>query len=344
MLALQKVARGIGFVELREVPEPEPGPGQVVLEVAYAGICGTDIHIYDDEFITEPPVTMGHEVSGIVAKVGPGVTRAKPGDQVVTETYFSICGECIHCRAGLPNLCTRRKSIGSRVNGGFARYVLVPELNLHLLPDGVSLKAAALVEPLGCCINGVNLAGVRAGEVAVVSGPGTIGLLTMQLCKASGAYTVVLGTSADAARLQKARELGADLALDVQAEGDRLDAIMADLTGGYGADVVFECAGAAPSVAQCLRLVRRKGRYGQVGLAGKPVTFDLDQVCYKELVVTGSNATVPWVWERALELAARGQVQMEPLVSDVFPLSRWEEAFQRFRSRQGFKIMLTPEG
>lgn len=345
MLALQKVARGVGHVELREVPEPEPGPGQVVLEVAYAGICGTDIHIYDDEFPTEPPVTLGHEVSGVVARVGPGVTRVAPGDRVVTETYFSTCGRCFYCRSGQPNLCPERRSIGSRVDGGSARYLLVPERNLHVLPDNVSLKAAALIEPLGSCINGVlGLTGVRAGEVAVVSGPGTIGLFTTQLCKAAGAYTVVLGTSADAARLEKARALGADLALDVEAVGERLDGIIADLTGGRGADVAFECAGAAASVAQCLRLVRRKGRYGQIGLAGRPVPFDLDQVCYKELVVTGSNATVPWVWERALDLVSRGEVQLEPLISHVYPLTRWEEAFEQFRSRQGLKILLTPEG
>lgn len=345
MLALQKVARGVGHVELRQVPEPQAGPGQVVLEVAYAGICGTDLHIYDDEFVTDPPVTMGHEVSGHVVAVGTGVEQLKVGDRVTTETYFSICGQCVHCRNGAPNLCLTRRSIGSRVNGAFARYVLVPAHNVHVLPEHLSLKAAALTEPLACCVHNVlGQTGVRAGEVAVVSGPGTIGLLAMQLCKAAGALTVVLGTNVDALRLAQAKELGADAAINVQDPGADVDAYLAELTDGRGADVVFECAGAAPSAAQCLRLVRRRGRYGQVGLFGKPIPLDFDQICYKELVMTGSNATVPWSWQRAIDIASRGQIALEPLVSDTFPLAQWETAFDKFRSKQGFKTMLTPEG
>lgn len=345
MLALQKVASGIGNVALRQVPEPEAGPGQVVIEVAYAGICGTDLHIYDEEFPTNPPVTMGHEVSGVVVQVGEGVSGVKTGDRVTTETYFSTCGTCIHCRNGSPNLCPTRRSIGSRVNGAFARYLLVPAANIHLLPDSISLKAGAMTEPLACCVHNVlGATGARAGEVAVVSGPGTIGLLTMQLCKSAGAYTVVLGTNADLARLEKARELGADAVVNVQDPAANVDQFIADLTEGRGADVVFECAGAGPSAAQCLRLVRRKGRYGQIGLFGKPISLDFDQICYKDLVMTGTNATIPWTWKRSIDLMSRGQIALEPLISETFPLSQWETAFAKFRSKQGFKMMLTPEG
>jgi len=150
-----------------------------------------------------------------------------------------------------------------------------------------------------------------------------------------------LGTSADQSRLDMARQLGADLILDVQHSDPA--SVVQDLTGGLGADVVFECAGAGPSAQTCLELVRRRGRYAQVGLFGKPVLWDLEQVCYKELRVSGSNATVPSAWRKALALLAASQVQLEPLISHVFPIAEWRRAFDLFDQRSGLKILLLPE-
>ena len=291
MRGVAKLARGEGNVGLAEFPEPQAGPGQVVIQVEAAGMCGTDLHIYHDEFPIDPPVIMGHEVAGVVAQVGLGVTGMLPGDRVTSETYFSVCGWCTHCRDGFPNLCLQRRSIGSKENGAFTRYLLVPAHNVHHLPDGVDLRTGALTEPLACCVHALELTRVEPGETAVISGPGAIGLMTMQVVKAAGARVVVLGTSADQSRLDMARQLGADLILDVQHSDPA--SVVQDLTGGLGADVVFECAGAGPSAQTCLELVRRRGRYAQVGLFGKPVLWDLEQVCYKELRVSGSNATVP---------------------------------------------------
>lgn len=342
MEAVVKTARGVGNVELRRVAEPAAGAGQVKIAVRAAGICGTDLHIYHDEFKTTPPVTMGHEVAGVVVEVGAGVERVEPGDRVTSETYFSTCGACRFCRAGQPNLCPQRRSIGSAVDGAFATFLVVPERNVRRLPAGVDFVGGALTEPLACVVHGaLELPKVTAGDVAVVSGPGAIGLLTAQVVKAAGATVIVLGTGGDEHRLRLAATLGADHVVDVE----RMDArtVVEELTGGFGADIVYECAGAGPSAANLLGLVRRKGQYAQIGLFGKPIAWDLDQVCYKELSVTGSNASVPSAWDKALRLMGEGRVRTRELVTDAFPLSAWGKAFARFEARSGVKTVLEPE-
>jgi L-iditol 2-dehydrogenase len=342
MKAVMKVARGVGHVELRDIPEPEPLPGQVKIAVRAAGICGTDLHIYKDEFRSFPPVVLGHEVAGEVVAVGDGVASVVPGQRVTTETYFSTCGVCAYCRTGHNNLCLNRRSIGSAVNGGFTNYVIVPAKNVHSLPESVDFRAGALTEPLACVVHGVlTTPTVSPGDVAVIAGPGAIGLLTLQVVKAAGARAVVLGTRVDAHRLELARSLGADYVLDVEAAD--AEALIRDITPeGLGADVVYECSGAGPAAAQLLTLARRRGRYVQIGLFGKPVAWDLDQVCFRELTVTGSNASVPSAWDRALALLASGQVDTRPLISNVYPVTEWESAFAAFEARQGVKMVLEP--
>jgi L-iditol 2-dehydrogenase len=341
MKAVMKVAPGEGNVEVREIEEPTPPPGHVKLAIKAAGICGTDIHILHDEFKSWPPVVLGHEVAGQVVELGPGVERVTPGERVTTETYFSTCGECRFCRTGRDNLCPDRRSIGSAVNGGFTSYLIVPEHNIHLLPDNVSYKAGALSEPLACVIHGaLERPKVVPGDVTVVAGPGVIGLLTVQVLKATGARVLVLGTDVDEARLQMANELGADYTFNVGRDDYRR--VLMDLTQGYGADLVFECSGAGPAAQNLLDLVRRAGQYVQIGLFGKPVAWDLDQICMKELTVTGSNASVPSAWDRALKLISAGLVKTEPLVSTVFPIPEWREAFDAFERRAGLKTVLEP--
>jgi len=340
--ALMKVAPGVGNVEVRDIPEPKPGPGEVMIEVRATGICGTDIHIYDDEFRSYPPVVMGHEISGVVAAVGEGVEGLEIGARVTTETYYRTCEHCRFCRSGQVNLCPERRSLGSAINGGFARYTVVPQRNIHRLPDGISFEAGAVSEPLACCVQSLLFTSrVVPGDLAVISGPGTIGLLTFQLCRAAGARTVVLGTSVDEGRLALAKQLGADRVVNVQQE-DAL-AIVQAMSDGYGADVVCECAGVEASAQNALRLVRRGGRFVQVGLYGHPIRWDLEQVPYKEIIVSGGNASTPASWRRALEMLGQGLVQTEPLISHRLPLTQWEEGFRLFREKIGGKILLIPE-
>lgn len=344
MKAVMKVAPGVGNVELRDIDEPSPGPGQVKIRVRAAGICGTDLHIYKDEFRSRPPVVLGHEVAGEIADVAPDVSGIQPGMRVTTETYYSTCGICMYCRRGQTNLCLNRLSIGSGVNGGFTQYVIVPAKNIHVLPENIDFRAGALTEPLACVVHGVlTTPTVTPGDVAVIAGPGAIGLLTLQVVKAAGATAVMLGTDGDEHRLLLARELGADHVVNVQRDSPQ--SLLVSITQeGLGADVVYECSGAGPAADQLLRLVRRRGRYVQIGLFGKPIAWDMDQICYKELVVTGSNASVPSAWDKALRLLANGTVRTDSLITSSYPVTDWEQAFQTFETRHGIKTLLTPAG
>jgi L-iditol 2-dehydrogenase len=347
MEAVMKVAAGAGNVELREIPEPVPGPGQALLEVSAAGICGTDLHIYHDEFRSNPPVVLGHELAGRVVAFGPSSDGAPAGiavgSRVTTETYFSTCGICRYCRSGHTNLCPERRSIGSAVNGGFTGKLVVPTRNLHLLPEDVSDRAGALTEPLACVVHALlGRPVIRPGDLVAIAGPGAIGLLATQVAQAAGATVVMLGTSGDGDRLALARELGAAHAVTVPDE-DPL-ALLRDLSHqGHGADVVIECSGAGPAAAQLLTLARRRGRYLQVGLFGRPIAWDLDQVCYRELEVSGSNASTPESWLRALQLLADGLVRTESLIGRTYPLSEWRQAFDDFEAKRGAKLLLVPE-
>jgi L-iditol 2-dehydrogenase len=341
MKGVVKTARGDGNVSLEDVREPEPGPGQVLIAVQAAGICGTDIHIYHDEFPSWPPVVLGHEVSGQVLGVGEGVTTIKVGARVTSETYFFTCGKCRFCREGRINLCPSRRSIGSGVNGAFTSLLVVPEIKVHTLPENLSYQEGALVEPLASAIHGtLDQPHVRPGDLAVVTGPGAIGLLALQLLKAAGVQVIVLGTASDVHRLDLARQLGADETYVV--ESDDYRAAIEQRSDGLGADIVYECSGAGAAAAMLLTLVRRGGQYAQIGLFGKPVAWDLEQVCYKELTVTGSNAQVPSAWARALNLLASGTIKLEPLISGVYALADWREAFDAAERRSALKLLLTP--
>jgi L-iditol 2-dehydrogenase len=343
MKGLVKTAPGAGNLEIRDLPEPTAGPGQVVVEVAATGICGTDIHIQRGEYACVPPVVLGHEVSGRIADVGPGVTGLKEGDRVTTETYFHTCGRCRACLEGRINLCPERRSIGTHVNGGFARYLLVPAVKIHVLPDSIDDTSAALTEPLACCVHGVlELTGPLPSDVVVVSGPGAIGLLCMQVAKAAGATVVAVGTASDEGRLELAKRLGVDYAIVVGR--DDVGQFVRDITGGVGADMTVETAGAAPSVAQCLQLVRRGGTFCQVGLFGTPITLDYDLIPLREIRLVGSFAQVPSSWNRALALMADGKVQTRPLVTSQRPLTAWQDAFDAFSTRRECKMVLTPAG
>jgi L-iditol 2-dehydrogenase len=329
VLGVTKLAPGAGNVALSERPEPSAGAGEVVLDVVAAGICGTDIHIYDGEYAAVPPVTMGHEVSGVVAELGSGVDEAWSGARVVTETYFSTCGVCESCRAGRVNLCPERRSIGSYVDGGFAPRVLVPARNLHRIPDWLDGYAAAMTEPLACCCQSLPVGVVATGASVLVVGPGPIGLLAAQVARAEGGEVHVRGTPRDAARLELARSLG----FAVSTTED-------EAIGEF--DVVVECSGHEAGVAFALASARRAGRYVQIGLAGKDVSIPFDLVCFRELTVTSGNASTPASWNRALRLIEERRVELDPLLSEAVPLAEWERAFAATRSGNGVKFVLVP--
>ena len=343
MKALVKYAPGPGNVELREIPKPSPGQGEVLVAVKATGICGSDLHIYHDDIqlLLHPPVVMGHEFAGVIAELGSGVEGLHVGQRVTSETAVRTCGHCWACRTGWYNACGQKELLGYIYDGGFAPYCAVPARLIHPLPENVDFVAGALSEPLACCVHAiVELSGVQAGETVLIAGPGAIGLLSLQVARAAGARVLICGTAADQERLALARELGAHETMVVET----VDVVerTQELTRGDGADLFIECSGAPAAARLGLEATRRCGRYLQIGLASRPFELDLAQVAYKELRVFGSLGQRWTAWERALSLLERGLVQTQPLVSDVMPLSAWREAFDRFERKQAIKVVLQP--
>ena len=331
MRALTKQAAGRGSVALDDRPRRRPGPGQVALAVSAAGICGTDLHIEAGEYPSVPPMAMGHEVCGVVDEVGVGVDEALLGSRVVSETFYSTCGRCTACRDGRPNMCPDRQSIGTHVDGAFAPWLIVPAHGLHAAPAGLSDAAATLAEPLACVCNSLfERSRLRAGDEVLVLGPGAIGILAAQAARAAGCRVQLRGTPRDEARLALARELGFETSLtDLPYSGD-------------APDVVIECSGSGPGIAEGLSTCRRMGSFVQIGLRGAEVTVPFDEICFRELVVTSGFATTPAAWRRALRLMHAGSVELEALVSEVVALGDWSRAFAASRDAKGVKFVLDP--
>jgi L-iditol 2-dehydrogenase len=330
MDALIKLEHGRSELRIVRVRRPCPDNGQVVLEVFGGGLCGTDLHILEDEYPSNAPVTLGHEISGIVRRLGPDVDPAWQDARVAVESFFSTCEHCSACVSGHRNLCSQRQSIGSHTHGGFAQELLIPVRNLHRLPNGLDIHAAALLEPLGCVVNCIMDPGrVQAGDRVLVTGPGPVGLLAAQVARGSGGQVVVAGTSADNVRLDAAMRLGFDVAVVGQ-----------DVLGSV--DVAIECSGNPAATTMCLERLVPRGQLVQIGLFGRSVSLPLDLVCSKGLSYSSAIAAPTPAWRRAMALVESGVVQLEPLVSEVVPLREWERAFQALRKGSALKFIFDP--
>ncbi|WP_020610969.1 zinc-dependent alcohol dehydrogenase [Sediminispirochaeta bajacaliforniensis] len=341
MKGLVKYAAEPGNMEVREVAEPVVKPDFVKIEVMSSGICGSDLHILHSDIAipVRPPVITGHEFSGVVVEVGDGVSNCKVGDRISSETAYGYCGTCENCKNGRYNLCDHRLTLGYWFNGAFAEYTMVPADRIHKLADNVSFKEGALLEPLACvCHATIDLARIKAGDIVLVSGPGAIGLMTLQVAKAHGATVIVSGTDIDVERLGIAQKLGADLVVNVSRE--KLLDLVGDLTDGRGVDVVFECSGSAPGTRTGLEAVKKYGQFVQIGLAGKPFEVDFPRICYKEIKVTGSLGSIWSSWDSAIRLVSTGKVNLKALATHEFKLEDWEEAFRTFEEKKGLKILI----
>lgn len=337
-----KTARGPGNVTLVDVEEPSCGPSMVKVEVHHCGICGTDLHVLHDTFPNHPPVILGHEFAGIVVDVGSGVKRFRTGDRVVVLGSTAVtCGRCLACRTGDYMFCDVRRGMGHGVNGGLTRFVAVREDQLYPVPAGVELDEAAMAEPFASAVQAVTeLGDARLGDVALVSGPGPIGIMCLKLLVGAGVRTIVAGPPADAARLAMASRLGAYAAVDVSTQS--LDEVVRDASDGRGADVVFEAAGAAPSIDACLGSVRKQGRFVQVGICGGRTDVDFDRILYKQLTVQGSVGHSLRTWDRVMRILAQRTVRLDDLITHRFALSSWREAFDVCVRKEGMKVLLHP--
>ncbi|MGO4890550.1 alcohol dehydrogenase catalytic domain-containing protein [Anaerobacillus sp. MEB173] len=343
MKALVKKFPGIEGVCLEEIEEPAAKAHEIKVKVHAAGICGTDLHIIHDEYPCNAPVVMGHEYSGVVVEVGEEVDRFKVGNRVVSLTAVETCGACTYCNQGLLMLCNERKSIGSGVDGAFAEYIVIPEKAAYKIPESVTLDEAALTEPLACAVRCIMERGrVDAGEFVFVSGPGTIGLLALQVAKANGANVVVVGTSRDEKRLDLALELGAMAVVNME-DQDAEEQLM-KLTNKKGFDVAIECAGVSVSLHNCIHLLRKQGLLIQMGLFGKKIEVDSDLMVMKELNYANGFATEPTSWEVALRLLEYKHVDVSRLLSNKLSIDNWKEAVRLAEQKIGYKTLLLPNG
>ncbi len=342
MKALRKLRRGPGNVDLVNVDPPRPGEGEVIVEVQYGGVCGTDIHILHDLYPkARPPVTLGHEFSGVVSELGPNVRGWKVGDRVTVESAAHFCRVCEFCRSGETQRCEEREGLGSGRDGGFASFVATRQDGLYRLPDHVSFQEGALCEPLACAIHAVmERSSIEPGKTILVTGPGPIGLLVLQVAKAVGATVVISGTQGDEERLKIAKRIGADHC--VQIEQQDLHLLIHELTDGLGVDAAYECSGALGALSDCLQGVRKGSEIVQVGLFGRSIELNYDDVTFKEVQVKGAFTHNPGTWEKAMELLRDRKVDLNSLVSGEFPLDQWEEAFRLFEKGRGLKYLLYP--
>lgn len=341
MKAVVKQEPGYDKMDLLDVEEPEVSGDLVKIKVAFTGICGSDIHTFKGEYKNpKTPVTLGHEFSGEVIEVGPEVTKFLVGDRVTSETTFETCGECIYCQEKDYNLCAHRKGIGTQVNGSFAPYVVSREESCHHLPENVTFQAAALTEPLACCVHAaLEKTTVTCEDTVLIFGPGPIGLLLAQVVKAQGATVILAGITKDKPRLTLGKELGMDYIVDTQAED--LSAVIMKVTNGYGADKVFDCSGAVPAVNEGLALTKKKGTFVQVGLfAEQKNKIDEEAIIQREIEYIGSRSQKPSSWEKALDLLAQGAIDADKMITKIYPLEDWRDAFETVMAGNDIKVLV----
>ncbi|HXB66740.1 MAG TPA: alcohol dehydrogenase catalytic domain-containing protein [Candidatus Acidoferrales bacterium] len=306
------------------VPVPA-GPGQVQIRVQFCGICGTDLHLFHGAManrLTLPHV-MGHEMSGVIAAVGAGVTQYQPGDRV-TVRPLDPCGQCPACQAGHSHICHSLKFIGIDTPGALQGLWTVPAHTLHRLPESLSLRQGAMVEPIAVACHDVRMGEVRAAENCVVIGGGPIGVLIALVAQARGAH--VLMAEVNPFRVQLARQLGIDA---VNPKETDLVALVNQHTGGAGADVVFEVSGSRAGSEMMTRLPRTRGRIVVVAIYAEPAQVDLFRFFWRELKLSGARVYEPEDFEMAIQLAASGSLPLEKLITNVVPLDRLEAGMRQ---------------
>ncbi len=308
-------------LRLEVVPQPEPGPGEILVKVTAAGICHTELHFLSGLLnLGINPLTLGHEVVGKVDKVGPGVTAPRVGERVIIY-YYVGCGRCAHCLVGDENLCDAiQAEYGFVTDGGFAEYVKVPARNAVRLPDGLSDEAAA---PIGCgvttAVHASALARLKAGEVVLVYGVGAVSYGLIQMAVLAGAE--VIAVSRTTAKLAKARQLGA--AHTIGATEGKVAERVRELTHGHGADVIFEMVATKETMAACTQAIAKRGRLVFIGYSEDSYTVHPIQLVITEASVMGSVGNTLGELVRAVDLVASGKVQT--VVDRVLPLENFQQ-------------------
>lgn len=344
MKALVKKAKGKGQIELLDYPIPPVKEGYVLLRIAAAGICGSDLKIYNDDHPYFPPVILGHEFSGEIVEVGSGVKGWKKGERVVSEVHGLVCEHCRFCLSGEKHVCPSKRALGWGIDGGFAEYVAVPAWLLHRIPEGVSYEEAALLEPMAIAVHGIlERAKVEPEDFVVVLGCGPLGLLALQLAKSEGASRVfITGVNQDEKlRLRIAENLGADRTINVEKEDPVV--IVKEMTRGIGADLVVELSGSPGAISQGLQIVRTHGRFLAIGIpVEQEVSIPWKEIIFKAPSVIFHFSSCYSSWERGLSLLERKKVDVKCLISKILPLNDWEEGFHLAKSGEAIKVLFKP--
>jgi 2-desacetyl-2-hydroxyethyl bacteriochlorophyllide A dehydrogenase len=320
-----------GTIEIQNVPDPTPGPTDVVVQPAAVGICGTDLHIMDGEFAPSFPIVPGHEFAGEIVAVGSAVTGYAAGDRVAVDPSL-FCGHCYYCKRARGNQCENWGAIGVSVSGGAADYVVAPMANLFRLPEHLAARDAALIEPLSCAVRGFDVLPRTMADNFLIYGSGTMGLMMMELAKRAGAATVSI-VDLNPERLRTAERLGCTAAVT---SADELDA-------PRGWDVVIDCTGVQAAIEDGLERVGRGGTFLQFGVASYDARVAIEpyEIYRREITITGSMAVLH-TFDRAGQLMAAGVLDPEVFVSHRFPLDSYAEALAQFRAGIGRKILIEP--
>src|SRR5882762_420008 len=331
-------------LEIAEVATPVLNPGEVLIRVAACGICGSDVHGYDGSSGRRiPPIVMGHEAAGRIAALGAGVTGWSEGDRVTFDSTV-YCGACQHCARGEVNLCDQRQVLGVscpeyRRAGAFAEYVAVPARIVHPLPDSFAFADAAMLEAVAVAIHAVSLVEIPSGSTALVLGAGTIGLLVLQALRVAGCSWVLVA-DIDASRLKLAADLAATEVF--LAETDPVARAL-ELTNGAGVDLAVEAVGRRETVSVAIGSVRKGGSVILVGNISPEATLPLQTVVTRQIRLQGSCASAG-EYPRAIELMAKGAIQVKPLITAIAPLAEGPQWFERLYAREPnlMKVVLTP--
>lgn len=344
MRAVVKTAPGPG-AEIKEVPVPVCGAGELLLRVLRAGVCGTDLHIHSwdrwSQGRLKPPVTLGHEFVGEIVDLGEGVTEFRLGERVSCESHI-VCGHCLACRTGDGHVCENTRILGVDVNGGFAEYVAVPASNAWRAPENVSIEVQGIMEPLGNAVH-TAFSGELSGCCIAVTGCGPIGLFAIGVARAAGACQVIASDVAPY-RLDLARRMKADAVIDVSKES--FTERVADLTGGRGLDGVLEMSGNPQAMRDGLAALRNGGRLSLLGLPTEP--FDLDWnrlLIFKGVTLHGIiGRRMYQTWYQMDNMLRSGRLDVRPAITHVMPMERFEEAISLLRSGAAGKVVLVPWG
>src|SRR4030042_415587 len=344
MKAVVKYADAPGATELRDVPVPQIGETDALVEVAYTGVCGTDPHLHKNTspFKFVRPFILGHEFAGTIVNTGSKVSGFSDGDRVTSETHAEYCGKCALCKQNNYPLCRERKGYGFHVDGAFTKYVKVPQRILHHVPDNVSLKAASITEPFCVAYKAlVSNSKVKPGDTVVIIGPGTIGILCASLAQLSGAgEIVVVGTEGEDLRSELSKELGATIIINSSRE-DPLTKIMS-LGDGYGADLVLDLAGGSSALKLSMDAVRPAGQITKIGWGRQPVGFSLDPIIAKSGTLRGHFSHTWDVWEKCLTLMGKGMIDLAKLITHELGIDQWAKGFEMSESKEAVKVVLKP--